>query len=841
MLMKHLQMMAFFSSVFLSVQTSNMTSSDNTTTLQRCVVVLLGQSENVLYRKFVSRKTDCIYFNSEHIVLSNDPQELLREMSKMDVGTCKLVMALEQREQNLLSELFTKTHHVISDYNHDLVSESLLTKLTSPASESCTQTEHIYIKTLTMLTQHASVDLIVILTDSKTCDVEFSRTLANSIKKERAAGHSFRVMTYELKITQRALSPNEVLLNIQQYSQSRRMFIMLTSVETTKLYFEASRATQMNQYSDIWIAKHSLYDHDIIPAQTLTFTELTYKEYHPKQNEDVVSNEFPDVKKAICTTLEDRNELSKTMQKHGFLNDTKELVTVRLWWYKAWKVIYHVTSGTETFAILPQFTGFGFLGALGIKHRETLKIVSVIEAPFLETKDYMYDANQSVCDTGSLVCKVPLKQNGNTTWHHTCCYGYSVDLIIHLALFLGFQADVYIVEDGNYGGYDNNTGTFNGMVGDVLHKKADMAVAGLTINTDRQPYVDFTVPFMRAEIGIVTLKQITNSNYFTFDFIAMLGNDALYAMGVSFLVAMLLINLFDNIVIYHERKYDKQFRGSTKLKMYSLKDAFTYASGLLFQRELGGINPSTLSGRTVAIMFAFSMVAATTLYTASLTADRVVRSETLDFLGLKDHRMQNPTQNFKFATSRHTSIEDFFRVAPDEALQRMYRFMKQYNVGNIEEGINKVLSGELQAYLNEYPFLKYFIAQLSNCELEIHENSIGQASYGIAVAKDSFIRFDLSRGILYLQEEGILLDLEKKWLSNKCGELPLQNEFSLVFFTMPLLMLVGAIVLALFILLGEILVSKYVRRFKKSHRISGSVNSWTAIPESRRSILIMYK
>ncbi len=55
--------------------------------------------------------------------------------------------------------------------------------------------------------------------------------------------------------------------------------------------------------------------------------------------------------------------------------------------------------------------------------------------------------------------------------------------------------------------------------------------------------------------------------------------------------------------------------------------------------------------------------------------------------------MLNPTPRFKFATVPSTSIEGFFKDAPDENFQRMYRFMKKYNVRSVAEGLAKVKSG----------------------------------------------------------------------------------------------------------------------------------------------------
>ena len=53
----------------------------------------------------------------------------------------------------------------------------------------------------------------------------------------------------------------------------------------------------------------------------------------------------------------------------------------------------------------------------------------------------------------------------------------------------------------------------------------------------------------------------------------------------------------------------------------------------------------------------------------------------------------NPTNDFKFATNKDTSIETFFQVSPNPDFQRMYQFMKLHNVNNVREGFANILNG----------------------------------------------------------------------------------------------------------------------------------------------------
>eukprot|EP00092_Neocalanus_flemingeri_P049534 GFUD01056960.1.p1 GENE.GFUD01056960.1~~GFUD01056960.1.p1 ORF type:complete len:281 (-),score=93.22 GFUD01056960.1:210-938(-) len=59
---------------------------------------------------------------------------------------------------------------------------------------------------------------------------------------------------------------------------------------------------------------------------------------------------------------------------------------------------------------------------------------------------------------------------------------------------------IQLVEDGNY---DETMGTWNGMVGEVINERVDMAVADLSIISAREKAVDFTVPFLHTGISIL--------------------------------------------------------------------------------------------------------------------------------------------------------------------------------------------------------------------------------------------------------------------------------------------------------------------------------------------------
>ena len=48
--------------------------------------------------------------------------------------------------------------------------------------------------------------------------------------------------------------------------------------------------------------------------------------------------------------------------------------------------------------------------------------------------------------------------------------GFCVDLLDALATEAAFDYELLIVEDGMYGSYDQNTGEWSGMIGELVHQ-----------------------------------------------------------------------------------------------------------------------------------------------------------------------------------------------------------------------------------------------------------------------------------------------------------------------------------------------------------------------------------
>ncbi|XP_067614406.1 glutamate receptor ionotropic, kainate 1-like [Eurosta solidaginis] len=90
--------------------------------------------------------------------------------------------------------------------------------------------------------------------------------------------------------------------------------------------------------------------------------------------------------------------------------------------------------------------------------------------------------------------------------------GFCIDLLKAIAKQVGFQFKIKLVPDNMYGVYNPETKAWNGIVRELVERRADLAVASMTINYARESVIDFTKPFMNLGIGILFKLWVYRGN-----------------------------------------------------------------------------------------------------------------------------------------------------------------------------------------------------------------------------------------------------------------------------------------------------------------------------------------
>ncbi|XP_065350068.1 glutamate receptor ionotropic, kainate 2 isoform X2 [Cloeon dipterum] len=348
--------------------------------------------------------------------------------------------------------------------------------------------------------------------------------------------------------------------------------------------------------------------------------------------------------------------------------------------------------------------------------------------------------------------------------------GFCIDLLKSIANQVDFNYDIRLVPDHMYGVYDPESKQWNGIVRELMDKRADLAVASMTINYARESVIDFTKPFMNLGIGILfKVSESMPSRLFSF------MNPLAVEIWLSMLGAYVLVSLTIWVVArfspYEWRipepcclnALEQESEPEVYENDFTLSNSFWFTIGTLMQQG-SDLNPQATSTRIVGGIWWFFTLIIISSYTANLAA----------FLTVE--RMITPIENaaelaeqteITYGTLEGGSTKTFFRDSKIGIYQKMWRFMESKRpsvfVDSYEEGIKRVLEGNY-AFLMESTMLDYAVQR--DCNLTQIGGLLDSKGYGIATPKGSPWRDKISLAILELQEKGTIQILYDKWWKN---------------------------------------------------------------------------
>nr|XP_015833582.1 PREDICTED: glutamate receptor ionotropic, kainate 2 isoform X4 [Tribolium castaneum] len=351
--------------------------------------------------------------------------------------------------------------------------------------------------------------------------------------------------------------------------------------------------------------------------------------------------------------------------------------------------------------------------------------------------------------------------------------GFCIDLLKEIASMVGFEYRIELVPDSKYGVIDLETGEWNGIVRQLMDKKADLAVGSMTINYARESVIDFTKPFMNLGISILFKKVPTSQQARLFSFMNPLAMDIwMYVFSAYVLVSitMFVVARFSPYEWHNPHPCDME--NELVENQFSLANSFWFTIGTLMQQG-SDLNPKATSTRIVGGIWWFFTLIIISSYTANLAAFLTVERMITPIENAEDLAGQT---EIPYGTLESGSTMTFFRDSMIETYKKMWRFMENRKpsvfVPTYEEGIQRVLEGNY-AFLMESTMLDYTVQR--DCNLTQIGGLLDSKGYGIATPMGSPWRDKISLAILELQEKGEIQMLYDKWWKNT-GETCSRNE-----------------------------------------------------------------
>ncbi|XP_072536646.1 glutamate receptor ionotropic, kainate 5 isoform X1 [Salminus brasiliensis] len=349
--------------------------------------------------------------------------------------------------------------------------------------------------------------------------------------------------------------------------------------------------------------------------------------------------------------------------------------------------------------------------------------------------------------------------------------GFCVDMLRELSDILKFTYRIKLVDDGLYGAPEPN-GSWTGMVGELINRKADLAVAAFTITSEREKVIDFSKPFMTLGISILYRVHIGRKPGY-FSFLDPFSPAVWLFMLLAYLAVSCVLFLAARLSPYEWYNPHPCLRERRDMleNQYTLGNSLWFPVGG-FMQQGSEIMPKALSTRCVSgVWWAFTLIIISS-YTANLAAFLTVQRMEAPIESPDDLADQT---NIQYGTIHGGSTMTFFMNSRYQTYQRMWNYMysKQPSVfvKSTEEGIARVLNSKyaflLESTMNEYH-------RSLNCNLTQIGGLLDTKGYGIGMPLGSPFRDEISLAVLQLQENNRLEILKRRWWEG--GQCPKEED-----------------------------------------------------------------
>uniref|UniRef100_A0A646QE29 Kainate2 n=1 Tax=Hemiscolopendra marginata TaxID=943146 RepID=A0A646QE29_9MYRI len=337
--------------------------------------------------------------------------------------------------------------------------------------------------------------------------------------------------------------------------------------------------------------------------------------------------------------------------------------------------------------------------------------------------------------------------------------GYVVDLMKELAKILNFTFEIYDTPGSSKYGSLNASGLWDGMIGEIIYNKSDMALADLTITTTRQEVVDFSTPFINLGISIL-YKKPQKEPPALFSFLDPFSIEVWLYMSAAYIGVSIILFVLARFSPYEwENPYPCIQEPEELENNFSFLNSLWFTIGSLMQQG-SDIAPKAVSTRIVAGMWWFFTLIIISSYTANLAAFLTVETVSSSIESASDLAKQT---KIKYGCLDKGSTRNFFQNATLEPYVTMWKYMSSNPdvfVNGNDAGTQRVID-ENYAFFMESSSIEYVVKQ--TCGLRRVGGLLDTKGYGIAVKKNSPLRTQLTDAILELQEKEVLQKIKKTW------------------------------------------------------------------------------
>lgn len=261
-----------------------------------------------------------------------------------------------------------------------------------------------------------------------------------------------------------------------------------------------------------------------------------------------------------------------------------------------------------------------------------------------------------------------------------------------------------------------------GMLTGLQNGSFQVAVAALTVTTDREILIDFSHPFHTSGLGIAvpaTTRDVSIvSHVFSRSFLQPLASLALILLLVGLLIWRL-----------ERRANPEQFGGKP---LQGIGSGFWWSAVTMTTVGYGDKAPVTPSGRLLAVFWMFFSIIAISGFTAAIATAFTVQRLTPQISGPED------LPGRRVGTVQSSTSAEYLNTA----------FIRAQEFANVAEAIEALTSGKLDAVVYDAPVLRFEASQRHTGKISVLPGVFERQDYAIALGPDSPLREEINRALL---------------------------------------------------------------------------------------------
>ena len=305
--------------------------------------------------------------------------------------------------------------------------------------------------------------------------------------------------------------------------------------------------------------------------------------------------------------------------------------------------------------------------------------------------------------------------------------GFSIDLWSEIARELELDYELY------------GEKTVTELLNSVSSGNTDVAIAGITITSEREKTVDFSHSFF--ESGLQILVPIRSQASPINTFVSLIFSPILLkTIGVLLIVIVISAHL----LWFAERNKNSEFPPEY---LKGIWEACWWSVVTVVTVGYGDKAPIGAAGRIIATIWMFTGVLLVSYFTASVSSALTVQQLETSIQGLED------LNGKRVATVEGSTAADYLANRP----------LKKIEYELVEQAFQSLEESKVDAVVYDSPVLQNYAIQDGVDKVRVVGNVFERQSYGIALKPNSPYRESINQAILSIIENGTYDEIYKKW------------------------------------------------------------------------------